>query len=226
MFEGIKGTLAHDCFAPYNSLKDAEHALCNAHILRELLAAEENEGARWAKVAKRLPLNAYRLHKRAGDAPPDPKKALAIATMLKKLLLRTDKECEEKRIAQTAQKPKRGKPKRTKAHNLARRLLEKFDDWLRFLFDPAAPFTNNQAERDLKHDKSQNEGKRMLSHAARRPILRPAQRILLHRREKRPKPLPSPPPSPRSVDRNDGVVGGVSSYEKEAGFDRAEGQRS
>ena len=47
---------------------------------------------------------------------------------------------------------KRGKTKRRPGHNLALRLQKRQDDVLRFLFDARAPFTNNQAKRDLKHD--------------------------------------------------------------------------
>ena len=43
---------------------------------------------------------------------------------------------------------RRGAPKRRKGHNLALRLHERKDATLRFLTDPQAPFTNNEAERD------------------------------------------------------------------------------
>ena len=47
-------------------------------------------------------------------------------------------------------KGKRGRlPKRT-GHNLLLRLLHYKQDVLRFLHDPAVPFTNNDAERDLR----------------------------------------------------------------------------
>ena len=43
-----------------------------------------------------------------------------------------------------------GKPKRRKGHNLALRLHRRADETLRFLADPQVPFTNNEAERDLR----------------------------------------------------------------------------
>ena len=43
-----------------------------------------------------------------------------------------------------------GAPKRRKGHNLALRLHERKDATLRFLTDPQVPFTNNEAERDLR----------------------------------------------------------------------------
>ena len=42
----------------------------------------------------------------------------------------------------------RGRPPRRTGHNLLLRLRDCKDDVLRFLDDPAVPFTNNQAERD------------------------------------------------------------------------------
>jgi transposase len=45
-------------------------------------------------------------------------------------------------------KPRRGRPPRRTGHNLLRRLETRKEDVLRFLVDPAVPFTNNEAERD------------------------------------------------------------------------------
>ena len=46
--------------------------------------------------------------------------------------------------------PRRGRLKRSPAQNLLRRLADYRDDVLRFTTDPAVPFDNNQAERDLR----------------------------------------------------------------------------
>lgn len=45
---------------------------------------------------------------------------------------------------------KRGRKKRRTGHNLALRLREHKEGTLRFLADPDVPFTNNEAERDLR----------------------------------------------------------------------------
>ena len=47
-----------------------------------------------------------------------------------------------------ARAKRRGRPKRRTGHNLLLRLRERKSDVLRFLADPAVPFTNNLAERD------------------------------------------------------------------------------
>ena len=38
------GVLVHNCWAPYWRLEDSVHALCNAHLLRELLYVKESTG--------------------------------------------------------------------------------------------------------------------------------------------------------------------------------------
>ncbi|MEN0003742.1 MAG: transposase, partial [Bacteroidota bacterium] len=42
------GTLVHDCWASYFGLENARHALCGAHLLRELRGLSENYQRRWA----------------------------------------------------------------------------------------------------------------------------------------------------------------------------------
>ena len=52
------GIIVHDHFKPYYTLPDVEHALCNAHHLRELKALIEIEKEPWAKKMFRLLLKA------------------------------------------------------------------------------------------------------------------------------------------------------------------------
>ena len=49
-----------------------------------------------------------------------------------------------------SEKNGRGRKARRTGHNLVLRLKNYCDDVLRFLFDPLVPFTNNQAERDIR----------------------------------------------------------------------------
>ena len=48
---------------------------------------------------------------------------------------------------------RRGRPKRRTGHNLALRLQKRKAEVIRFLTDPNVPFTNNEAERDLRMGK-------------------------------------------------------------------------
>ncbi|QCR14695.1 IS66 family transposase, partial [Methanosarcina mazei] len=44
----FKGVAVHDGWKPYN-VYDCDHALCNAHLQRELTGIEENYKQQWAK---------------------------------------------------------------------------------------------------------------------------------------------------------------------------------
>ena len=50
---GFKGTLCHDHWKPYYKF-ECTHALCNAHHLRELTRAWEQDGQHWAQELKIL----------------------------------------------------------------------------------------------------------------------------------------------------------------------------
>ncbi|MCB1975452.1 MAG: transposase [Nitrosomonas sp.] len=45
----FKGVFCHDHWKPYYQYIDCEHALCNAHHLRELERAHAQDGQQWAK---------------------------------------------------------------------------------------------------------------------------------------------------------------------------------
>ena len=53
-------------------------------------------------------------------------------------------------VASAGGKKPRGRPRRRPGPNLWRRLQGHKDDAWRFLINPAVPFTNNQAERDMR----------------------------------------------------------------------------
>ncbi len=72
-------------------------------------------------------------------------------------------------------RPGRGRPRRRPAHNLARALQSYQAETLRFLTDPAVPFTNNRAEQDLRMMKTRQKisgGFRTLRGAADFALLR------------------------------------------------------
>ena len=47
LLDGVLGNRVHDHGKPYFKMPEFKHALCNAHLLRELKALEENHEA-WA----------------------------------------------------------------------------------------------------------------------------------------------------------------------------------
>ena len=54
LLEGFRGCLVHDHWKPDFKVPDVQHALCNAHHLRELQALEELDGEAWASPLQQL----------------------------------------------------------------------------------------------------------------------------------------------------------------------------
>ncbi len=148
------GTLMHDHWKPYYQL-DCHHALCNAHHLRELERAWEQDSQQWAQAMQKLLLEINRAVDDAGGKL-DSTEADAYRERYRKLLEDAEIECpppdESKR-----KKGQRGRLKRSKARNLLERLLQYEEDVLRFMIEPEVPFTNNQGERDLRMTKVQQK---------------------------------------------------------------------
>ena len=145
----FKGVLCHDHWKPYYRLRDCRHALCNAHHLRELTRAYEQDGQQWAgRMKALLEIMNRTIHQTGGQVKQDEQKRYQ--GYYRRLLKQADKECPE------PPKPddgKRGRVKRSKSRNLVNRLREYEEDVLRFLFEEDVPFTNNLGERDIRMTK-------------------------------------------------------------------------
>jgi transposase len=149
LLEGVSGVLVHDHYQSYLQLETVQHAFCNAHHLRELKALMEYEKEEWAaqmhtllramchaKNQGALTLQKSALFSRVYDKVVQ--RALAYHDSLSPLTLPGDRAT------------KRGRTKRRIGHNLAIRLMQHKEGVLRFLKDTSVPFTNNQAEQDLR----------------------------------------------------------------------------
>jgi len=145
------GVLVHDCWAPYWKLNDGLHALCNAHLLRELVYAQEVTGQDWPTDMTELLLNAHRLSAAARQQgkPFDADAIAAFATVYHGIV----RQGEELNPPQTKPGAKPGRCKQSDAHNLLRRFRLHADAILRFIADPTVPFTNNIAERAVRMPK-------------------------------------------------------------------------
>ena len=144
---GIRGVVVHDHWKPYYQLEDVLHQLCNAHHLRELQALTEIENEAWAKSMKQLLCLANKYSSRYSQTIPKP-----IQTRLRKLyqsIIRRGLDFHWS-LPPLARKGNRGRVKRRVGHNLLLRLQNFSEDVLRFLNQVGLPFTNNQAERDLR----------------------------------------------------------------------------
>ena len=137
------GVLVHDHFRPYFTLEGVQHALCGAHVLRELKALMQ-EKEPWAARMYRHLQRLSRLVKR-----PVSRHAQVRFVRLYDAIVRRGLAFHEAQPP-FAQKPKAGKTAKRIGHNLLIRLRDFKDAVLRCLFDPSVPFTNNLAERDIR----------------------------------------------------------------------------
>lgn len=136
------GRMVHDCWSSYFSFKDAAHSLCGAHLIRELRAQAE-QGAQWAEAMIALLLEAYAEAQQGGVVAP------AQYRQMKQRyfgLLRQGLRTHPAPVQQS----KRGRKKRGKARSLIWRLIRHHKAVWAFALYADVPFTNNQAERDLR----------------------------------------------------------------------------
>ena len=97
---------------------------------------------------RRLLLEAYEYRKQ-GKAEMGPKSKHGWHVRYGRIIAEGYRENPHKNDLPGAKK-KRGRPKKTKSRNLVERMDRYRDQILAFLWDPQIPFSNNQAERDIR----------------------------------------------------------------------------
>lgn len=145
---GFKGIGVHDALPSYLK-RDIEHALCNAHLLRELTALEEDTRQRWPTKLKALLIDMKNRVTQALNRGAD--------RLRTDVQARLEREYDRLVIRALRSNPRpkyppgqRGRPRASPARNLAERLRDHKASVLRFMHDFRVPFDNNQAERDLR----------------------------------------------------------------------------
>lgn len=146
VLKDYRGTLVHDCFKSYFNL-DCEHALCNAHLLRELNFFIETEQSQWAEKMKSLLCEALK----------DPQSATPQEWSTRYTQILDDSEKEHVYIPPPKEKGRRGRQAKPPVNNLIERFKTHMRSILRFISENAVPFTNNQGERDLRMAKVQQK---------------------------------------------------------------------
>jgi transposase len=147
-FEGIA---VHDCWAAY-WVYECVHALCNAHVLRELIGVVEGTGQGWAEGMIRLLLEikeAVGRYRERGEEKVSGYLGRRYAERYDELV--REGMGENPRVEKEA--GKRGRAKQSKERLLVERLEEHKEEYLRFSRDFRVPFDNNQAERDFRIEK-------------------------------------------------------------------------
>ena len=143
------GVAVHDFWKPYQKYDNVDHAMCCAHLERELVYAHETGNQAWAKLLRELLQTLCHRRKvlQSEGKEAFPEQELAV------YLERYDRLVDEGLAANPI--PERAPGKRgPKAKGKFRCLLERFrdfkDDILRFARDWRVPYTNNTAERAIR----------------------------------------------------------------------------
>ncbi len=142
----FRGVAIHDAWAPYDTYIDVEHQLCCAHLLRELAAvidtAEPEDDWCWATQAADALVALLKLVTEAKAARAHTIDAIAVETQIQLYV-------SAAQIGFNATSA-RSNPVMKKHNALARRLLKRQDDYLRFIRDFRVPPDNNGSERDIR----------------------------------------------------------------------------
>ena len=151
----FKGIAIHDHWPAYLKYT-CRHALCNAHHIRELTFAHEQEGQKWAKemIDCLLEIKESVDNKRIEGKLID-------ESLMKQYERKYDKILQQgfkiNPVPENETTKKRGRKKKTKTLNLLIRLRDFKNETLGFMYDLDIPFDNNLAERDIRMIKVQQK---------------------------------------------------------------------
>jgi len=145
------GVLVHD-FWPAYAKYPALHAYCNAHLIRELQGVYDGFKQKWAKKMRKLLEEMYQYV--FGREVHNEHEIQELIERYDRLII----EGERANPPPPKEEGKRGRPKNTKGGNLAERMKIYKDGILLFLTTRGEiPFTNNQAEQDVRMIKVQQK---------------------------------------------------------------------
>jgi transposase len=145
----FEGRAVHDHWQSYFTFENCQHALCNAHHLRELQFVVDQYGQNWAQEMAQLLLDI----KDEIDAAP-----LHQTALCPERCAHFEQRYDELLAQGLAANPppatpppkKRGRKKQSPPKNLLDRLQQYKPQVLAFMYDFRVPFDNNLAERDVR----------------------------------------------------------------------------
>ncbi len=155
----FKGISVHDHWKPYFTYAQCQHALCNAHHLRELQGViEAHPDHKWAVNMKAFLLNINTAVDKAGGVLTK-KERQNYRKRYREILKAGGRESP---LALPPPTPKgkgkkRGRIKQTKERNLLDRLRDYEKEVLLFMAEREVPFTNNPGENDIRMAKVQQK---------------------------------------------------------------------
>ncbi len=144
MLPNFRNWAIHDCWRSYFKFSQCLHGICGAHIIRELVALEEKE-IKWASWFRRYLFALYNMSEQGKGKLNAEQKQKALQLFDKIWTYADQAEPPPQKSASG-----KGRPKASKGRNLLTRLKGHQAAVLAFAFYEAVPFTNNQAERDLR----------------------------------------------------------------------------
>ena len=146
----VRGIIVHDCWGSYWKYQDVTHAICCAHLLRELNGVIENHPEQtWAARFKKLLLDMKKVRDKALLSEEDEVSYYHRHKFDKEYDAIIKTAYEENPLPETPAK-KRGRKKKSKVLNLICRLDNYKESVCLFIKNLCVPFDNNQAERDLR----------------------------------------------------------------------------
>ncbi len=143
---GFKGVIVHDRLSMYFASSDATHALCGAHLIRDLASVAHRPSQRWAKKMRELLLemnDAAHAARQRGASTLGRRK-------LKAFLDSYDALVKEGLDANPPLVSRERNSLERESYNLVLALRNRRSEATRFACDLSVPFTNNEAERSLR----------------------------------------------------------------------------
>ncbi|MGH9029860.1 MAG: IS66 family transposase [Acidimicrobiales bacterium] len=143
---GYTGVMMHDRLSMYFRYKEATHAICGAHLIRDLASVAHRPSQLWAKRMRRLLLDMNDAARAARDAG----RTTLPRRKLKAFLSSYDALVEEGLAANRPLLSRERNSLERESYNLVVALRDLRAEATRFASDLSVPFTNNEAERSLR----------------------------------------------------------------------------
>ena len=148
LFSKYNGTIEHDFWKSYFNF-NCNHGMCNSHLIRELIFVHEQFHQKWAQDLIRLLLRIEKSVERAKQLGRESliTRVLHLYQMQYDKIVRRGLKINPRVLGPPH---KRGRKKQTKQKNLVDRLRDYAPEVLAFMYNFDVPFTNNQAEQDIR----------------------------------------------------------------------------
>jgi transposase len=150
----FRGRLMRDRLSSYDHY-DCDHSVCGSHLQRDCAGiAGQQWAARMEEALETMNKVAHYWRNRGATSVPKPLRDWWVAQYFDLLAIGY---AAQPPPAPTPVPKRKGPPKQTPAKNLLDAFLKRAEQVLAFMDDLSRPFTNNQAERDLRMAKVQQK---------------------------------------------------------------------